>query len=116
MIRFPEDRTGCIFTVRKEDYGQFVEDFFSSPETADYFIYPSCDTAEKTLTGRIREEQLFGSSETMNFLFGKMNEISARWFVLSWMETVSEYSYYGDPILYDPKPVFSDDFLFGGDG
>lgn len=83
MIPFPEDRAGCIITVRKEDYGQFIEDFLDSPETADYFIYPSCNTAKKTLTGRIREKQLFGSNETMNFLCGKMSEISAKWFVLS---------------------------------
>lgn len=78
MIRFPEDRTDCIITVRKEDYGQFVEDFLSSPETANCFIYPSCYTAEKTLTGRSREEQLFWQQRDNEFLIRQKEQVLSK--------------------------------------
>lgn len=117
MIPFPEDRSNCIISVRKEDYRQFVEDFFSSPETNDYFILPSCDTPGKTLSCRNScEEEIFRTKDATNFYFSKTGWRWSKWLVIIHSSELIGLDIYGDPIPYNPRPVFSDDILFGGDG
>lgn len=117
MIPIPEHRQRCIISVRREDYRQFVEDCLCDPRTEDYFVIQTYDTPEKVLKPNAPccEDRVFRNSDTAYFYFDDMEQVM-KWTPMMWASEVRLRICYGDPIPYNPKPLFLDNDLFGGDG
>lgn len=49
MIPFPEDQYSFSLAVSKDDFPDFVRDFFKSRNTVGYFIIPDLSTPESVL-------------------------------------------------------------------